>query len=535
MQTKSKLYLFWNIFITLTVVYFVGCSDTNEPTPPPLPPPAPVDVKITADKSIIKANGTDSVTFTVTANEEEVTTSVKIFRQKDPVALPDMRFATKDSGLYVFYATYDGIKSNEINVEATLIPVVLSVDKKTIKANNKDTTVFTVMADGKDVTADAVITMVEDPDFVAGEASFFTQKAGSYTFYATYDDKKSNEITIDASEVLLVLTADKSTIRANNLDKVAFTVTADGKNVTTDAEIFLQDGTGVKDLPFFTDVAGTYTFYAVYDGEKTNEMHINATYVNLEFQMQYCIIQIASTICPNCPKMTNEIQKYIAWNKSIYNVIALHPYGRICNSELAGALASTAVQFADIAGISTPPVGIVDLHKPFWLYPTTTRDYIEREVDNSTRERQWVAETGIAIQSNVNKGNIDFTVHVKSVNTNEYRFFAFVVEDGIIHRQQSTDENGNTILINDYVHNNVATYMLQGADPLTGVSLGTIQAGQETTRTYTIPTSDFNTNREVNLDNCRIVAYTLRKINGIYSIDNVTNCPVNGTVRYKYK
>lgn len=536
-QTNNyKLRFLWSILIAFTI-YITSCSDSDNPTPepPPTPTPTPVSLKIEADKSIIKANGNDTVKFVVKADDVEVSTSVKIFLQNDSTELSKMNFSTKKAGAYTFYATYDGVKSNEINIEATNIPVLLSVDKEAIKANNKDIATFTVTADGEDVSANAVITMVEDPGFIISEASFSTQNAGSYTFYATYDNNKSNEISIDASEVVLLLSADKNSIKANNSDKISFTVTIDGENVTAESELYLRNDTKLDALSFLTDEAGSYTFYAVYDGEKTNEISINATYVNLEFQMQHFVVQIASTVCPNCPQLTNEIEKYIAYNRSIYNVVALHPYGKICNSALAGALASTAIQFAGIANISSPPAGVIDLHYPFYLYPTTTRTRMEEQFHKASNARDRMAETGIAIQSNVNNGNIDFTIKVKSVNTNEYRFFAFVVEDKINHSQRSFDENGNSIVIENYEHNNVATYMLEGEDPLTGVSLGEIQKGNEITRKFSINTSNFNTKREVNLDNCRIVAYTLRDIGGRYYIDNATNCPVNGTVRYKYK
>lgn len=537
MQTKNyKLYFFWSVLITLAV-YSVGCSDSDNPDPDPTPPPTPVSLKIEANKSIVKANGNDTVTFVIKANNEEIN-SAKIFQQieeNDSVALSNNRFSTKEAGTYIFYAIYDGVKSNKINIEATDIPVILSVDKESIKANNKDIATFTVTADGEDVSTKAVITMVDNPDFVIKDASFFTKEAGSYTFYATYEDNKSNEIKIDVSEVILELSADKTSIKADNSDKVSFTVKVEGEDVTAESEIYLSDDTKLDDLSFMTDEAGSYTFYAVYDGIKTNVVSIDATYVNLEFQMQYCVMQIASTICPNCPRLTNEIQKAISWNKSIYNVISLHPYGKICNSDLAGALASTAIQFAEIANISTPPAGVIDLHYPFYLYPTTTQTRFNETLSKSASARGRTAETGIAIQSNVNNNDIDFTVKVKSSKSNEYRFFAFVVENKIIHNQSSFDETGNLITIEDYEHNNVATYMLEGADPLTGVSLGNIQSGQEISNKYTIKTSNFDTKREVNLNNCRIVAYTLRTIDGKYYIDNVTNCPVNGSVRYKYK
>ena len=525
-----KLYFLW-LIASAIIINITGCS--KDDAPKPLPPP-PVNIEITADRLTIKANGKDSVKFVVTANEKEISSSVQILQKNDSTALSSLFFSTNKSGTYTFYTMHDGKKSNEISIEATHIPVSLSVDKENIKANNKDVATFTITADGEDVTNAATIYMVENTDSLITESSFSTKNSGSYTFYATYNDQKTNEINIEATSAILQLAVDKNSIKANNTEKVNFTVTADGENVTSASEIYLVNDTPINTTSFYTDEAAIYTFYAIYDGEKTtNEVQIEATYVELQFLMQYCIMQIASTTCPNCPRMAEEIKKYISWNKEIHHTIVFHPYGRYCNSALAGALASTSIQFGAIAGITEPPAGIVDLHGPFMLKPTTTQQQIIAAMNESTATRNWEAKTGIAIQSSVNNDLIDFTVHIKTTETNDYRFFAFVVEDHIIH-EQSAYVDGEIVKIKDFEHNNVATYKIEG-DPLNGVPLGKIEKGKEATTAFSINTAEFNTNREVNFDNYRIVAYTLRMIGDKYHIDNVTSCPVNGGVSYKYK
>lgn len=518
--------------VATTVLFNLsGCSDNN-PTPKP-PLLDPIAVKIAADKSTIKANGKDLVTFAVTADGKNITADAQLFLKGTTDALADMTFSTEKDSTYTFYATYDGEKSNEITIKATDVVLLLSIDKEMIKADNKDIATFTITADGEDVTSLATISWIENPDSTIGNAAFSTKQPGSYTFYATYNEKKTNEVSLEAAEVLLLLSVDKSSIKANNSEKATFTITLDGEDVTTASEIYLADDTPLGSASFYTDNAATYTFYAIHNGDRTtNEIQIEATYVELKFLMQYCIMQIASTACATCPKMTQEIKSATAWNKNIFQIISLHPYGKICNSELSGALASTAVQFAQLAGVTQPPVGIVDFYNPFNLFPTTTSIYINDALNSSTAKRKREAKTGIAIQSSVHDKVIDFKVKVKTNETNEYRIFAFVVEDHIIHRQRSYS-GSDLIWLNDYEHNNVATYMLEG-DPLDGIALGEIQQGEESTTTFSINTTTFDTKRDVNLDNCRIVAYTLRIIDGGYYIDNITNCPVNGSVDYKY-
>ena len=66
---ESGLYFVW---ILLFLCMTASCSrrDMPEPDPTPQPPEplAPVELKISADKTSIKANGTDSALFTVTAD-----------------------------------------------------------------------------------------------------------------------------------------------------------------------------------------------------------------------------------------------------------------------------------------------------------------------------------------------------------------------------------------------------------------------------------------------------------------------------------
>lgn len=525
---KHKSYFLWLIVLSVVIINLAGCSE-DDPNPTPT-----ADIKIAADKLTIKANGKDSVKFVITANEKDVSASVQIFQKSDSTTLSGLFFSTKKSGTYTFYTKYEGQESNEISIEASLIPISLSVDKEKIKANDKDAVTFTITAEGEDVTDAATIYLVENKDSTITKTSFSTKNSGSYTFYAIYNDQKTNEINIEATNTVLLLAADKNNIKANNTEKANFTITADGENVTSASEIYLADDTPINTTSFYTDEAATYTFYAIYDGEKTtNEVQIQATYVELEFLMQYCIMQIASTTCPNCPRLAEEVKKYASWNNEIHHTIIFHPYGKYCNSALAGALASTSIQFGAIAGIIEPPAGIIDLHGPFWLKATTTQQQIRTAINESTAKRTWAAKTGIAIQSSVNNDIIDFTVNIRTTETNEYRFFAFIVEDHIIH-EQSAFEDGEIVKIKDFEHNNVATYKIEG-DPLNGVPLGEIEKGKEVTTSFSINTAEFNTNREVNFNNYRIVAYTLRMIGDKYHIDNVASCPVKGAVSYKYK
>lgn len=219
-----------------------------------------------------------------------------------------------------------------------------------------------------------------------------------------------------------------------------------------------------------------------------------------------------------------------------YEIIGLHLRGKYCTSGLAGdpALYNATEKFADMGDpYYTPPLSIVELYHPVQLLSpfSYTVGKINNAIDYTKSARGGNTNSGIAIKSAINGSNIEFTANIRTNKTNQYRLFAFVVEDKVISPQVV----GKNEWDNDYEHNSVGTFMLEGEDPLLGVDIGEIKKGQERSTSLTINMSHFNTKRDVNLNNCRIVAYTLRMINGKYNIDNIVSCPVNGSTGYQYE
>ena len=528
MKQILKIKLFLGCIISIVLMY--GCSDTTQN-------PDPV-VIISTDKTSIKANNKDKVFFTVTVDGNTITSPVVITQTSKNVSVEGMSFSTDSAATYTFFAIYDNIKSNEISIDAVDIEVIITADKQTIKANNKDMVVFTVKADGENVTSSATIVQVESPESMPADAGFYTKIPGIYTFYATYNGKKTKEITIDASAVMLSLSADKPAVKANNWEKAIFTVKADGEDVTSSAVIMKKitptNFTALDNNEFLTDEAGTYTFYAIYEDVKSDEVNIEAIYVELAFLKSYSIIEFTSTACPICPLLTEELKTLQKSFLYPIHVIALHPSGKYCDSDLAGALGATAVNFVDNVPYVAipPPLAIVDLYDPVHLYQRDTQTPLKKAIDRATLTRDRVSMTGMAVQSTTNGSKIDFRVSFKTIKTDNYHFFAFIVEDGVVNRQAL---EGHTMDPN-FIFNNVATYKLAEGDPYSGVNIGTIVAGNETTRSFSINTDNFKTGRNVNLANCRIVCYTLRSKDGrTYFVDNVTSCPVTGSVRYLYE
>ena len=505
----------------LAIMNLIGCSNEKD-----LPP----TVTLEADKTTIKANGRDSLTFIVKVDGRQTTTGVTVRSDAGDTVSPSLRYAASKVGTHTFYAVYEGTRSNTLTVTATQIVVTLKADRTSIRPNNMDQVRFTVLADDVDVTASAAITRRGEGDMKLDGATFSTDKSGEYTFYATYQNERSPEVGIHAGAENVTLTVDRTSIHADGSEAATFTVHADGRDVTADATIMRRAATdiAIDGHTFTTTQVGDYTFYALYDRVRSAEVRVKASAVTLNFAKQHCVMQFSSATCINCPIMTAAIDEIVSGTPGRAVPIVFHVKSLCFNyPELYGVLGETA----DLLCPAWPSA-LVDMHTKVNIYRTATGEKLN--------EAFWImnsyapAQTGIALHSVVDGGVIRLTTDVLANKTGEYRFFAYVVEDGIKHGQRmgSGDDGVNL----DYIHNHVATYPLTATDdPKEGLSLGTLERGKTASHTYTIDTHAYTLKRNVDLSHCRIVAYTLRLVNGAYTIDNVATCSVaGGSVSFRY-
>ena len=156
--------------------------------------------------------------------------------------------------------------------------ITLSASKTSIVGNGTDSVKFTVMQDGKDVTNECSIYINNSWH----SSSFSATTPGTYSVYATKGSKISNTITITVTEYVpsaLTLSASKTSLKANGLDSVTFTVKADnGSTMTNLCEIYVN-GTKQSGATFSTYTAGSYEVYAKYSGVKSNVITLTATAV----------------------------------------------------------------------------------------------------------------------------------------------------------------------------------------------------------------------------------------------------------------
>ena len=240
---------------------------------------------LTVDKSTIVANGEDKATFTITRDGEDVTDDCSIC-MKGGLCLLGSEYTADEPGEEEFYATLksdETVKSNYVKVTAVSDDsLILSVDKSTITADNTDEARFTVMRGGVDVTDDCSICMKDGACLTS--RVFTTSEAGEYEFYANLksdETVKSNYVKVTATAAdVLQLSADKTTIKGNNVEETVFTVKLNEEDVTSGAEIYM-DGTKIESNKFKTYGAGEYEFTAKYQGKESNALKITVQKVDL--------------------------------------------------------------------------------------------------------------------------------------------------------------------------------------------------------------------------------------------------------------
>ncbi len=164
--------------------------------------PAGPTVVLTADKNAIVADNADTVTFTVTVDGEDKTAESTITIVNYGTALETNTFASDVAGEFVFEATFDGAKSNQVIVTATAVeaPVqkslTLTASPMRIKADGTESVTFVAMYGEEDVTSTCVIKTTSD--YVVENGVFSTTEVGTYNFYALYDNVRSNTVSVDA-------------------------------------------------------------------------------------------------------------------------------------------------------------------------------------------------------------------------------------------------------------------------------------------------------------------------------------------------
>lgn len=331
----------------------------------------------------------------------------------------------------------------------------------------------------------------------------------------------------DSSLPVLTVSAEQVDIAKG--EKVTFTVTYNGKDVTADAVLSdaLSAAPSRLAAPEFTpERVGTFLFVAEYEGKLSNTVTVEAidtTPVTVEskYDRHVCLVEFTGAWCINCPEGYDKLMGVLSKPsmskyKDRIHMCAFH-------SSLEGE---------DTLGIAATQ----DLIKCFtdMAYPSFTTDFRESGVLTAdgisllqpslmASFNEYPAHCGVAVSSSLNDDatKAEVTVNVTSELTSEYRVVVLVVQDKIKGTQKTnTYPDGQP----DYTHKHVVRQVVtKYSGTFTGEKLtddGRIAAGSEASKTWTVDIDS----RWV-LENTEIYAIVLDK-DGY--VNNMNVCHIDG-------
>ena len=157
------------------------------------------DLELSASKSSIVGNGSDSVKFTVMQDGKEVTNECSIYINNSWYS---SSFSSTTPGTYTVYATKGTKRSNTVTITVTEYKpssLTLSASKTSLKANGTDSVTFTVKADGTTIVTNLCDIFIDGAELDG--TTFTTYNAGSYSVYAKYNGVTSDTVTLTATAV----------------------------------------------------------------------------------------------------------------------------------------------------------------------------------------------------------------------------------------------------------------------------------------------------------------------------------------------
>ena len=335
----------------------------------------------------------------------------------------------------------------------------------------------------------------------------------------------------EAQQIAITLTADVDEVMVGQ--SVTFTVIAeDGTDVTANATfVDKSNDYAVVTNPYTIPYDGKIEVYAMYDEiNKSNTVTINsklgfpeladdANPSKTNFSSRILLVDHTGSKCSFCPKMMQalkEIEETEGYHEK-YHEVMCHSYSN--NIAADAAYSAAAGVISSYFGVNQHPTLTYNFDA---TKKSTYNDNIKGNIDSYWGALQ--GDAGIAAVTLVGRNNVTMEVAVKAQTAGDYRITAWLLEDGIYEAQAGYTAEWQ------HTHNNVVRSIISN-DPLSGVELGTIEAGGSVKKTFAFE----NLHRKWNRDNLKVLFIVSKaNANGKYDVVNVALCPANDSIDYAY-
>ncbi|MBE6238523.1 MAG: Omp28-related outer membrane protein [Bacteroidales bacterium] len=291
------------------------------------------------------------------------------------------------------------------------------------------------------------------------------------------------EVTPDVSAVP-ELQADKVEIVADGADAVTFTVTSDGKDVTSLSTIYCS-GTPVSGNTFSTLEPGVYSFKAIYEGQESKEIAVRAVESEFtgesQFEKHVALWEFTGAWCANCPQgYTN--MNFVVQSNSLFkervHEMAFH-------SDTSGD---------DPLAIDQTDKIMMDMNVASFGFPSYVVDmYLGGSLVESVNIKEHLNEAfedngpccGVAVSSELAAGRASVNVRLFPEMSGSWRTAVYVVEDKVKAYQKDGMKEHE-----QYTHRHVVRQIVSETYKGDRIGSGMAVAGKEVEATYEIAVDD---------------------------------------------
>lgn len=316
--------------------------------------------------------------------------------------------------------------------------------------------------------------------------------------------------TVDDTALPVLMVSD-SEIDLATETSATFTVTYNGVDVTSEAEIYSTlSSLELQGNVFMPEKIGTASFGARYNGKESEPVTvtvIDTTPVEVEskYDRNVCVVEMTGAWCINCPRGYQLMYEKMSLpsNKSIKDKIHICAFHSDLEGEDTLAIAATQ-DIAKKYKLLAYPSFLTDFRTPGVLDESGANDFIP-SIKQSIED--YPAHCGVAVSSSLNpdKTKSEITVKLASEKTSEYRVLVLVVQSKIIGKQKAPlYPDGQS----DYIHNHVVRKVVTTyGNTFTGEKItdsAVVQSGEEVSKTWTVDIP-----KEWVLENTQIYAIAL--------------------------
>lgn len=322
--------------------------------------------------------------------------------------------------------------------------------------------------------------------------------------------------------VKLILSVDKSAINLDNKEVATFTVSYDGEDVTSDAEIIniTDGGFDVLTSPVFTTLRpGEHTFYATWGNYSSEDVVVEAL-TDSDFTDTYyrrnLFVKFTATWCTYCPAMTTCLEQVQGMYPDRVVEMAMHG-----SDELSTDYTD---EYASAYGVAGYPTGMIDLNSS---YSTTSRS--ASQFTSWAKESLEINPTVAGIQMNVEAEGLSKLMVSSEITVSEagnYKVIVAVLQSGFTYAQTGTNDA-------NYTQDHVLRAMLQRnsfGDMLN--SDGSVQ-GEVYEGYWEANLTDCT---QDDVDNMSILVIVLNEYkSGVYYVNNVQECKIGESKDYEFE